>query len=163
MIINMYWFSCKAPVILVIFQWNLHLLDRFPKNTQLSCFKKWKPCCCMRTGWQNMSLIVAFRNFASASKIKCFYYIRDVFVFIHWPNVTPLSQFENIGFKSHPVHPAILPFFVVFNSSKQIKTYCLKLDHDRLNQHLASHHLTVCRLNYWRLHEVWGSESGCKE
>ena len=31
----------------------------------------------------NMTLIVTFRNFVSAPKIKCFYYIRAVFAFIH--------------------------------------------------------------------------------
>jgi hypothetical protein len=34
-IINIYWSSCKIPVILVGFEWQFSYLDRFSKNTQI--------------------------------------------------------------------------------------------------------------------------------
>jgi len=35
MIIKIYWPSCKVPVILVRLQWNLNILDRIAKNTEI--------------------------------------------------------------------------------------------------------------------------------
>jgi hypothetical protein len=40
---NLYWCSCKVPVILVRFEWNLSFLDRFLKNPQISNFIKLRP------------------------------------------------------------------------------------------------------------------------
>jgi hypothetical protein len=43
MILNVFWFSCKVPFILVRFQRNLAFLDRFSKYTQISNFMKIRP------------------------------------------------------------------------------------------------------------------------
>ena len=40
MIENVSWSSCKVPVILVIFKWNLNFYDGFFKNTQIPSFVK---------------------------------------------------------------------------------------------------------------------------
>ena len=40
---NVYWSSCKVPVILVKFSLNTVFLDRFSKNTQISDIIKSRP------------------------------------------------------------------------------------------------------------------------
>jgi len=42
-ITNVYRSSCKVPVILVRFEWNLNFLNRFSRNSQISNFMKTCP------------------------------------------------------------------------------------------------------------------------
>ena len=52
-IINVHKSACKVPVILVLFQWNVNLFERFSKNIQISWKSvQWEPSCSMRTDGQ---------------------------------------------------------------------------------------------------------------
>ena len=65
--------QCKAPIIIFWFQW-LNFLDRFSMKTEISNFMKIRPVGAeifhaeRRTDMTK--LIVAFRNFGNAPKIK---------------------------------------------------------------------------------------------
>ena len=69
---NVYWSSCKVPVILLRFDWNMNFLNRFWENTEI--WISWKSLlrdqsCSMQTDeWTDgqidaTNLTVAFRNF----------------------------------------------------------------------------------------------------
>ena len=64
MIKNIYRSSCKVPVILVRFEWNLNFIDSFSKTTQIPNFmtiRQQEPCYSMRTDGLTMTkLIVVF-------------------------------------------------------------------------------------------------------
>ena len=42
-IVNIHWYSCKLPVILVRFQWHLNFLDRFWKDPQVQNLMNFRP------------------------------------------------------------------------------------------------------------------------
>ena len=74
---NVYWSSCKVPVIYVVLYWHWNFLGIFSKNTQTTNSTKIRPVeanffSCGRT---NMTkLIVSFRNFANAPKIDSLFW-----------------------------------------------------------------------------------------
>jgi hypothetical protein len=68
--INVNMSSCKVPVTLVTFQWNLNFLDGFSKNTQIPNFMKIRPVGTEffhADGQTDMTQPIAtFRNYANA-------------------------------------------------------------------------------------------------
>ena len=89
---NAYWSSYNVLVNLVIFQWNLNLLNGFSKNTQISNFMKIRPLGAKlfhedsRTDRRTdmAKLIIAFHIFSNAPKnsiIHTFqgFYIHKIF------------------------------------------------------------------------------------
>jgi hypothetical protein len=80
-IINVNTFSCKIPVILVRFEWNLNLLNRFLKNIIISNFTKLLQVrlkCSMWTDGQTDRHEKAnshFSQFCNAPKNKTFIFV----------------------------------------------------------------------------------------
>jgi hypothetical protein len=74
MIIYMYWTSCKLPVILVKFSWNLKRVKRFSENSHIIFYQypssRSRVVPCGRTDGQTdiTKLTVAFLNFVKESK-----------------------------------------------------------------------------------------------
>jgi hypothetical protein len=71
--------SCKLPVIRVRFEWRLHFLDRFSKNTLISNFMKIRSVEAEffhADGQKDTTkLVVAFRNFTNAPEKRQVYCI----------------------------------------------------------------------------------------
>jgi hypothetical protein len=73
-VINVHRSSCKLPVILFRFWWNLNFLDRFSRNTQISWKSVfWEPGSYMQTDGRTdrqtgMMLIIAFCNLRTRLK-----------------------------------------------------------------------------------------------
>jgi hypothetical protein len=72
------WSTCKIPVIFVRFKRILNFLERCSKNPQISnstTIRPVQPSCSVRTDRRTdvTKLIVAFRNFAKASKIRVYF------------------------------------------------------------------------------------------
>jgi hypothetical protein len=79
MIKNLYKYACKVPINLIVCWWNLDFLNIYSKNDQISNFMKIRPVGAEllhadgRTDERIdvMTLTVAFRNFANATK-RCY-------------------------------------------------------------------------------------------
>jgi hypothetical protein len=72
-IIRVHMPSCKVPVILVRFLWNLKFLDRFSKHIHVQNFMKIRPVGDVprrRTERQTDRQTATFRNFANALKSR---------------------------------------------------------------------------------------------
>jgi len=88
-----YRYSCKVPAILVRFYWNLNILDRFSKNTQISTFMKTRPVRAElfhangRTDM--MKLIVAFSQFHEHARRS------QLWISAYWPTVAEHKQTNN--------------------------------------------------------------------
>jgi len=65
---NVYWSSCKEPVIPVRFEWNLQVLNRLSKNPHISNFLKIRPVGAELLHTDRHDKIVAVSNFANAPK-----------------------------------------------------------------------------------------------
>jgi hypothetical protein len=67
---NVFWTSCKVPIIVVRFKWNMNFRDRFLKNTQVLNFMKIHPLGAELSNADGrtdmMNLIVTFRSVTNA-------------------------------------------------------------------------------------------------
>jgi len=65
-IINVRRSSCKVPLILVRFQWNLNFYGRLSKNTQISNIMEIRPMGAESGGRTDRHGVVPFHSFANA-------------------------------------------------------------------------------------------------